>query len=85
MENLSEFEHLFMIALPYSPLKPSLVSVDLSSPKTAVAILRSNVSGRTLKDTSASWCFEDSSLERRFKYGFKPCITVIYQIVQQFK
>ena len=60
MENLSEFEHLSMRALPCSLLKTSLVSVDLSSPKTAVAISRSNVSGRTLKDTSASWSREDS-------------------------
>ena len=49
-----------MRALPCSVSKTVLVSTDLSSPKTAVAISRSNVSEITLKDTSAFWFCEDS-------------------------
>ena len=60
MENLSEFEHPSMRALSCSLPKTVLVSTDLSSPKTAVAISRSNVSEITLKDTSAFWFCEDS-------------------------
>lgn len=60
MENLFEFEYLFMRVFFCSFFKIFLVLVDFFSFKMVVVILRLNVFGRIFKDISVFWFCEDS-------------------------